>query len=60
MLGNTKILLFLLNKKLYEHADIFCKHIKFYPVNQWENIPWRLNSVVSLRNDTTKVTLKLS
>lgn len=48
MLGNTKLLLFLLNKKLYEHADVFCKHNKFYLANQWENTAPRLNSVVSL------------
>lgn len=60
MLGNTKLLLFLLNKKLYEHADVFCKHNKFYLANQWEDTAPRLNSVVSLWNYTTKVVLKLS
>lgn len=59
MLGNTKLLLFLL-KNLYEHTDVFCKHNNFYLVNQWENIASGLNSVVSLRNDTSKVMLKLS
>ena len=55
MLGNTKLLLFLWKqnktkqkKKLYEHADVFCKHNKFYLANQWESIALRLNSMVSL------------
>lgn len=67
MLGNTKLLLFLWKqnktkqkKKLYEHADVFCKHNKFYLANQWESIALRLNSMVSLWNDTSKVMLKLS
>lgn len=50
MLGNTKPLSLLFNKKFYEHADVFRKHNKFYLVNQWENIAPRLNSFgVSLK-----------
>lgn len=37
MIGNTKLLSFLLNKKLYKHADVVCKHNKFYLANQWGN-----------------------
>lgn len=50
MLGNTKLLSLLFNKKFCGHADVFCKHNKFYLVNQWENITPRLTSFgVSLK-----------